>query len=512
MPAEISSPWLLELNTRCWLRELPEHRGRARALASVPESCIAGWAETGLSHVWLMGVWTTGPRSQARAVALPALRAEYDRALPDWRDEDVAGSPYAVAGHAVPEALGGVSGLRSFRRRLHDHGLKLILDFVPNHVGLDHPWIEAHPDYFVQASPDHPLAFRRETRHGLRWIAHGRDPYFPPWDDTAQLDYRSPGLRRAMVDELLHIAGLCDGVRCDMAMLVLPEVFERTWRDFPVAESGSAMDDPGFWPDAIAAVKAAHPDFLFLAEAYWGMEARLQAEGFDFTYDKQLTDALLTGQGAEAADHLRSRPAAYIHHSAHFLENHDEQRVAAVLAPEAHRAAALLTLALPGLRFLHEGQTEGATVRTPVQLVRRRIEPVDTTIQAMYIRLFAALGDAGVGQGEACVLRPRPAWPGNPSWEGMVVIQWGSADSPHALVVVNLSAHRAQCRVSLRALPSRPAAWQLVDLLGEERWTRATPELQRAGLYLDVGPHAAQLFVLRPGAVSPRGVEVRTPG
>src|SRR5262245_51470859 len=262
-----------------------------------------------------MGVWASGPRSRAVALAAEDLRSTPGNAAHPG-DNNIAGSPYAIAEYKVQPALGGETGLQAFRQKLHEHGMKLILDFVPNHVGLDHPWLSRRPELLVQSPDETPGTFAQETRHGLRWLAHGRDPHFSPWSDTAQLDYRVPATRSAMQDTLLSIADRCDGVRCDMAMLVLNDVFAKTWANFPslddepqrgrreahnktslesgqvgkresekVAGSEDRFVNSEFWPGAIAAMKRAHPDFLFLAEAYWDLEARLQAQGFDYTYD-----------------------------------------------------------------------------------------------------------------------------------------------------------------------------------------------------------------------------------
>jgi glycosidase len=111
--------------------------------------------------------------------------------------------------------------------------MKLILDFFPNHTAPDHPWVFEHPDYYIQGSePDYardPAAFI-PVQKGRRtlYIARGRDPYFPPWPDTAQLNYLSRDVRSALIEELKKISGHCDGVRCDMAMLVLNDIFENT--------------------------------------------------------------------------------------------------------------------------------------------------------------------------------------------------------------------------------------------------------------------------------------------
>ncbi|MCX8092311.1 MAG: alpha-amylase family glycosyl hydrolase, partial [Verrucomicrobiae bacterium] len=290
-------PILYQINTRCWLRDLSAAHERKITLASVPDAEFTRWRELGFTHIWLMGVWTTGPKARALALSEPNLLRAYDALLPDWRDADVGGSPYAIADYKVPRALGGETGLARFREKLHAHGLKLVLDFVPNHVGVDHPWLREQPELFVQSPIEREGTFAQETATGTRWIAHGRDPWFPPWIDTAQLDYRRAATRAAMLETLRAVAARCDGVRCDMAMLVLNDVFARTWQAFPCPSETPRTE---FWQEAIPAVRREHPDFLFLAEVYWDLEARLQELGFDFTYDKPLYDALVWRNAAGA--------------------------------------------------------------------------------------------------------------------------------------------------------------------------------------------------------------------
>src|SRR5205823_3485950 len=286
----MKQPLVCEINTRCWLRELSARLGRAVSLATVPDSELEAWRKPGFTHVWLMGVWPTGPRSRAAALADPRFRRALADTLPDWKEADFAGSPFAVADYTVAPELGGELELKKFRKKLHAHGLRLLLDFVPNHLGLDHPWVVERPELFVQAPARSSEAFFIETKTGGRWLAHGKDPNFSAWIDTAQLDYRRADTRAAMIELLQSIAARCDGVRCDMAMLLLKEVFARTWTNFPCAVTAAEGE---FWADAIPAVKGSRPDFLFLGEAYWDLEARLQSLGFDYTYDKRLYDYLV---------------------------------------------------------------------------------------------------------------------------------------------------------------------------------------------------------------------------
>ena len=489
-------PLLYEVNTRCWLRALSEESGTAITLANVPDATLAAWANLGFTHIWLMGVWTTGPRARAEALKHPDLRKAYDQVLPGWRDGDVAGSPYSIGDYQVPSALGGDTGLAAFRQRLHEHGLKLVLDFVPNHVGLDHPWVEERPELFVQSPAEVPGTFAQQTRAGVRWLAYGRDPYFAPWTDVVQVDYRRVAARSAMTQLLQSIAGRCDGVRCDMAMLVLNDVFAKTWESFPIANHPSPSSE--FWASAIPVVKETHPGFLFLAEGYWGLEGRLRGLGFDYTYDKSLYDGLVSRDGVGVQRHLLGMPIGMVAGSAHFLENHDEPRIASILSPAEHRAAALLALGLPGMRFLHDGQLSGARRKVPVQLARCAPEPVQAEIQTLYQQLLGTLPDTAVGQGSAELLEPRAAWPDNATARNFVVVQWQKSAPEFDLVVVNLAPHRSQCYARLTVQDLAAHNWGMRDLLGEECYKRSGDDLQNQGLYLDLPAHGAQLFHFEP--------------
>ena len=509
----MNHPLLYELNTRCWLRELSERTGKTITLANVPESEFAGWRRCGFTHIWLMGLWQTGPRSRAQSLAQPATRRACRELLPDCTDHDIVGSPYAIADYQVSPALGGEAGLMIFRKKLHAHGLKLILDFVPNHVGLDHRWVIEQPDLFVQNSVHAPGFFLQSTRQGARWLAHGKDPYFPPWADTAQLDYRNPATHAAMIEQLKSVARRCDGVRCDMAMLLLNEVFAKTWAHLPSSEfgvppsGGHHLEPPEggtpnpaaeFWADAISSIRQTHADFLFLAEVYWDLETRLQSLGFDYTYDKRLYDFLISRQHAEVQRHLLGAAPEFVNASVHFLENHDERRITSLLLLSEHHAAALVTLGLPGMRLLHEGQLNGATKRISVHLGRRPSETPQPEISAFYEWLLKVLPSTSVGKGQSALLKPSPAWADNPSAQNFVIVQWQSAQPDFDLVVVNLAPHPSQCYAPLEVDGLAERNWQMTNLLGDEQYQRNGEDLKRTGLYLDVPAYGAQLFHFQP--------------
>src|SRR5205823_1983120 len=132
---------------------------------------------------------------------------DFRRALPDFCPEDNVGSPYCVRRYVVDGHLGGPEGLSVARRELSTRGVKLILDFVPNHVAPDHPWVEVHPEYFIRGDADD---LRNDPSSYISVAgtvcACGRDPYFPAWPDVLQLNAFEPGLRKAVIETLSSIA------------------------------------------------------------------------------------------------------------------------------------------------------------------------------------------------------------------------------------------------------------------------------------------------------------------
>jgi hypothetical protein len=495
-------PALYEINTRVWLQEIASKLGRPATLDDVPNASLDRLAERGIDLVWLLGVWQTGPAGRTVSVGNPQWRAGYKNILPDFKDDDVCGSPFAIRQYAVDESLGGPEALCRMRQRLRERGIRLVLDFVANHTALDHPWIDDHPEYYVQGTDRHhaeePQNFCRiETPRGLLVLAHGRDPYFSGWPDTLQLNYQHGGLRQAMTAELLAAADQCDGLRCDMAMLILPDVFQRTWDGLATPADGSAPVNAPFWPKAIAQVRERRPDFVFMAEVYWDLEWALQQQGFDYTYDKRLYDRLHARDAESVRKHLWAE-IDFQRKSARFLEKHDEPRAAGAFPPHIHKTAATVAFLSPGLHFFHDGQLEGRRIRAGVHLNRRPVEPIDVNLQTFYLRLLECVRRPEVRSGNWRLLECRPAWEGNPTANQFLAFAWDNPQGDRLLVAVNYGHSRGQCYVH-HAFPDLPGKkWLLRDLLDSATYERDRDSLAAYGLYLDLPEWGRHVFELKP--------------
>jgi hypothetical protein len=438
-----------------------------------------------------MGVWERSPVGRRIGHAHAGLQAEFRRALPDFAPEDNVGSPYCVRRYVVDPHLGGPEGLAAARRDLAGRGVRLLLDFVPNHVAPDHPWVGAHPNYFIRGTAEDLSRAPDEYYETDRKIfACGRDPYFPPWQDVLQLNAFYPGLRRAAIQTLREIAGQCDGVRCDMAMLFITRVFEQTWG----ARAGSAPATE-YWREVIRAMRASHPDFLFMAEAYWDLEWELMQQGFDYCYDKRLYDRLEHDFAEQIRLHLTA-DLGYQEKLVRFIENHDEPRAAATFPGGKDRVAAVTILALPGAKLLHDGQLEGRRVRLPVQLGRRPVEPEDGDLQTFYRRLLSAVDTPAIRDGE-WRLCERSGWPDNQSCMNLVAWCWRKGEEQR-VVVVNLSEARSQGRIRVPWDDLAGRSWRLTDVLSESVYERDGDEMRDVGLYVDLEGWAYHLLSLTP--------------
>ena len=371
--------------------------------------------------------------------------------------------------------------------------MKLLLDFVPNHMGLGHPWVEDHPEYFVGGAeldlaraPQNFIWVKRKAMAIDYWLM-AVIRIFPGWPDTLQLNYGNPATQEAMIGELVKVSEQCDGLRCDMAMamLVLPEVFERTW----------GQRAPLFWPAATQRVREQVPSFTFLAEVYWDMEWTLQQQGFDYAYDKRLYDRLREQQARPVREHFHAG-LDYQDKLARFLENHDEPRAAAAFSQEVHQAAAVVSFLAPGLRFFHQGQLEGRRKRISPHLCRGPSEPIDQKLHGFYDRLLAILRQPAFRDGQWRLLECTPGWEGNWTHDCFLAFAWTGPDGDRFVVTVNDAPNQSQCHVRLPFTDLGGKQWRLEDQLTPAAHAWNGDDLQARGLFLDMAPWQAAVYAV----------------
>lgn len=481
-------PSLYQINTRVWLTELSENLGRPVTLDDIPDHELDRLAQLGFDWIWFLSVWTTGEQGRKVSLENAEWRSEFEHTLSDLKDEDIGGSGFAIAAYHTHPKLGGDEALQRLRVNLNKRGLKLMLDFVPNHMGPDHPWLHEHPEYFVPGTEadikNNPKNYTLiKLKHEERILAYGRDPYFAGWPDTVQLDYSNPATVEAMKQELVRIAGQCDGVRCDMAMLILPEVFERTW----------GRKAQLFWPVVTKAVRENVPDFCFMAEVYWDMEWILQQQGFDYTYDKRLYDRLHEGVARPVREHFLAG-LDYQTKLSRFLENHDEPRAATTFTTDKHKAAAIITFLSPGLRFFHQGQFEGRMKRISPHLIRAPHESLNADLQSFYQDFLAVLKQPLFRDAAWKLLDCPPAWEGNGSSDSFLAFAWEEQPGRQAIVAVNYSAHNSQCYVRLPFSDLHGQSIEFRDLMSSALYDRQKDDISSRGLYLDLSPWGYHVF------------------
>jgi glycosidase len=480
-------PKIFEINTWPWLTNLSEIFGHNIKLDSIPIELI-DQELTRFDAIWLMGVWEHSPIGRDIAINDEGLQKDYLKALRHYSSQDVVGSPYSVYYYHVSSQLGGPNALKSFRADLMDRDLLLILDYVPNHVSIDHLWTLEKSDVFIKGTLEE-LMTRPYDFYSLgdTVYAHGRDPNFPPWIDTLQINAFSPDARTKAINTLLSIAEQCDGVRCDMAMLMVNSVFSKTWGE----RAGMPLENE-FWVDIISAVKKKHPDFKFIAEVYWGMEWELIQQGFDYCYDKTLYERLINSNVQSIKEHL-SADINYQKKLLRFIENHDESRAVAAFGTDASMAASIITTTLPGARLVYEGQTHGYEIKLPIQLGRGPTEEDNIIITEFYEKLLKIVPGKDWDDGKWFLCDTKSSDSSNTSFRNIISYQWLKGEQ-RLLIVINYNPDLSKAHIIINNIAYGSSDWCFTDLLNEKGYKYKGNDLNENGLYVELEGWKSHIF------------------
>ena len=482
-------PKIYEINTWPWLYDLSDRYNYPITLENVPEEVIDAEISS-FNVIWLMGVWERSPRGRDIAINHPDLQKEYNQALRYFSTDDVVGSPYAVHYYHVDSHLGTEKGLAFFRKQLYDRGLFLLLDYVPNHVAIDHIWTLEKSDAFIEGTIEEQMSNPYDFFSvGDKVYTHGRDPYFPPWTDTVQINAFSPEARQKAINTLLNIAKKCDGVRCDMAMLMTNDVFKKTWKD-----KAGETPDKEFWREIIPKVKEKFPNFKFLAEVYWDMEWDLLQQGFDYCYDKKLYERLAHDNVESIIAHLQAE-WDYQSKLVRFIENHDEQRAMKLFGEKKARAASMILLTLPGARLIHEGQMEGYTIKLPVQLRRWPMEEKNPGLVKFYLKLLKIIPGKNYRKEQWSLCNIEPVGK-DESFKNLIAYTW-SVEHRDILVVVNYSTYLTQGHVRIEGVHYGSNKWTFSDVITEEKFIYKGEDLDTHGLYVDLDAWQSHIFDIK---------------
>lgn len=276
------------------------------------------------------------------------------------------GSPYAAMDYrGINPAYGTHDDFRALVEAVHARGMKLILDWVPDHTSPDHPWVAEHPEYYFRDDQGRPM------------VPRDADGKLTDWTDVAQLDYGNPAVRREMTDVMrwwLTEYGI-DGYRMDVAGFIPYD----------------------YWAEALPALRAAVPrPILLLAE--WG-DLELHRKGFDLTYGWESYKRLkAVWKGGIASAYVRGEIAELAGMPQggmrlRFTTNHDEtawdDTPVAIFGAGA-RAAFVATALLPGRPLLYNGQEVESPQKLPLferELVQWE-QPHGAEARAFYRRVL----------------------------------------------------------------------------------------------------------------------------
>ncbi len=400
---------LLAKNSYVWLDQLSKKYKRAiTRLDEIPDEELDTLARWGFSGLWLIGLWE---RSQASR-RIKQLRG----------NADAVASAYSLFNYDIAADLGGEEAYQALRDRAWKRGIRLTSDMVPNHMGIDSPWVVEHPDWFISQdyspfpsytfngpnlswdervgifledhyydSTDAAVVFKRVDfwAGGDQYIYHGNDGTSMPWNDTAQLNYLNPAVREAVIQTILQVARKFPVIRFDAAMTLAKRHYQRLW--YP--EPGSGGDIPSraehgltkeqfdaafpheFWREVVDRVAQEVPDTLLLAEAFWLMEGYfVRTLGMHRVYNSAFMNMMRDEKNQEyrlvVKNTLEFDPEI-LKRYVNFMNNPDERTAVDQFGKgDKYFGVCTLLATMPGLPMIGHGQVEGYTEKYGMEFRR----------------------------------------------------------------------------------------------------------------------------------------------
>ena len=379
-------PFLYEINTRPWLYELSKKYNKSISeLVDIPLEEFDFLKQNGVDIIWMMGVWQLGQ------YGLDFDRKQnYSKYLPDWTIDDVIGSPYAVYEYTLNPSLGKNEDLIWLKEQINKRGMKLMLDFVPNHSAVDAPQTKDKKEMYIRA----PKGVEDEERYTKEGLAYGANENHFTWKDVLQWNYWNKDTIEFMKNNIIKILSYADAIRCDVAYQEINDVFGATWPD-ELKYYNYTKPENEFWTYAINEAKKINPNVIFLAEAYKDEYNEILINlGFDYAYNRNILKKLMVSAN-EFKSYIKAKQGSFWQDKANFVENHDELRVVYNMNGNYKKAKAAGTIGgtIGGMIFMNHGQWVGRKNMLDVHLRRAEEEEDNEEIKKYYEKLNQIIQD-----------------------------------------------------------------------------------------------------------------------
>lgn len=490
------NPHLIEINARIFLNFMRQKYSQGdMTLSLIPDDEWLKLKHLGFDIIWLVGVWKTSEISKEISRDEDFLREFVKKTNSDL--SVISASPYSIVEYKLDNFFGFEWELNALKEKLNSFGMKLYLDFVSNHLAIDSELTNDCVDCFVMGDKtdyenNRELFCEKKVGDKTYYIAHGRDPNFPVWKDTLQLNYFNPKTREKMINNLIKISQVCDGVRCDMVMLTLNDIHNDIW-GWLLNKQGFKKPESEFWHQAISEVKSINSQFGFIAEVYWGLEWKVQQLGFDYTYDKIFYDRLKNMHSEEIKGHLRAE-RLYQKKSVRFIDNHDEEpSIVSFGSKRKSLSAAVISSTVKGMRFYNDMQLKGVGIKVPVQITTFDYEKYkDIEVEKFYEKLLKIVDHPAFHGGEWELLNVKPVNENDKSFRNIIAYKWTQMKTIK-IVVVNYSNEVSGGVIEI-SLKSKGDTITLYEEFSERFFSFNVSEVENGLKVKEMQPYSFYLF------------------